>query len=332
MDNLHFSPVKLRPIPTPRLWGGHRMKSHFGAALVTDPVGEYWLVSAHPQQESVVVGGEYDGWSLSKLTRQYPDAYLGTSPQPRFPLLIKLIEAEADLSVQVHPDDTYAQTHAHDFGKTEAWYILDAPESGRVVYGHHFRDRAHYRRAVADGRVAEYIDYRPIHPGDTVYVPAGTLHALLGGTTLIEVQQTSDVTYRVYDWDRVDASGQPRVLHVEEAADVLTYGATLAPLQAGKVDVQVSGARAEVLLDCPYFRIERWTQIAHAQGGSGVVQLPPSSNPTVIIGVSGTGRMLFQESDLGPVGTGDAWLIPTACREVALAAEDEPWVVLRVTY
>ncbi|WDL97880.1 mannose-6-phosphate isomerase, class I [Alicyclobacillus sp. ALC3] len=327
MDNLHVSPVKLRPIPTPRLWGGHHMKAHFGADHVTEPVGEYWLVSAHPQQESVVVGGDYDGWSLSELTRQYPEAYLGTSPQPRFPLLIKLIEAETDLSVQVHPDDTYAQMHANDFGKTEAWYILDAPESGRVVYGHHFRDRADYLRAVAERRVADLLDYRSVQPGDTVYVPSGTLHALLGGTTLIEVQQTSDVTYRVYDWDRVDASGQPRALHVERAADVLRYEEAPAPLPAGNVDARTEHARAQVLLDCPYFRIERWMQV-----GEGTTVLPPSSNPSVVVGVSGVGRMTWQGRDVGQVGTGDAWLIPTACSTTAIVAGDEPWVVLRVIY
>lgn len=320
-------PVQLKPIATERMWGGHNMKSWFGLPDDGRPIGEYWLVSAHPSQQSVVTGGAFDGWSLAALVERYPDDYLGTSPQARFPLLIKLIEAKADLSVQVHPDDAYAKAHAADYGKTEAWYILDVPETGRVVYGHHFRNRTEYLQAVTEGRVMEYLDYRRIRSGEMVYVPAGTLHALLGGTTLIEVQQTSDVTYRVYDWGRVDASGQSRALHVESAADVLRYDE---PHDAGPVVDQntvIGEGHGEVLLLCPYFRVERWS--GH---GEGVVTLPESRNPSVVIGVSGTGRLMWQGSELGRVRTGDAWLLPSACSTAALVGGVEPWVVLCITY
>lgn len=154
----------------------------------------------------------------------YPEAYLGKSPQPRFPLLIKFLEATTDLSVQIHPDNAYAQTHEGDFGKTEAWFVLECDEARQVNYGHKFSNQEEYSQAVREGRVKEFLRYEPISAGSVVFVPSRTMHALLAGTIVVEIQQTSDVTFRVYDWDRLDGNGNSRELHVEKAAAVMQYG------------------------------------------------------------------------------------------------------------
>ncbi|MCL6453519.1 MAG: class I mannose-6-phosphate isomerase [Alicyclobacillus sp.] len=332
-----FEPIKLRPIATPRMWGGHAWKSRFGVEHMAEPVGEYWLVSAHPSSPSVVDGGTFNGMTLQQVTLQYPEAFLGRSPQPRFPLLVKLIEAQADLSVQVHPEDAYAQQHEGDYGKTEAWYILETSERGRVVYGHRFRDRDDYHQAVRDGRVRDYLGYREIHPGDVVYVPAGTLHALLAGTTLIEVQQTSDVTYRVYDWDRIDVDGKPRLLHVDKAADVLRYGGDRATDDRdanGEAFTQginegtgapTTGVTSKRLLACPYFQMEEVSVAAE-----GAYRIPAHAGPTVLIGVRGAGSIGWPEGG-GTVNPGTAWVVPSGRDDVMVRAENGVRI-LRVVY
>ncbi|MCF8566808.1 class I mannose-6-phosphate isomerase [Alicyclobacillus tolerans] len=326
MQGMQYYPVKFKPIPTPRMWGGHTMKSWFGVDDITVPVGEYWLVSAHPTATSVVENGIFAGMTLTELTRRHPEAYLGSSSQPRFPLLIKLIEAGADLSVQVHPDDDYAREHEGDFGKTEAWYVLDAPPGGQVVYGHQFKSRDDYFTAVQQGRVKEALAYRQIKKGDLVYVPAKTLHAILAHTTVIEVQQTSDVTYRVYDWDRVDKDGHSRQLHVDKAADVLDYKASGTQLSSPSTLLSnEAGVVCEQLLKCPYFTMDR---VQMAPGHSYCVA--PVAGPSIVIGVSGTGSLAWERDRFETVRTGDAWLLPSSSSP-GVQSEDD-FTFLRITY
>ena len=301
-------PVKFKPVAMERIWGGDELKPMFGAK--TDrPIGEYWVISAHPNGMSVVDGGPLAGKTLQELVDSYPDAYLGQhSPQPRFPLLVKFIEANDDLSVQVHPDDAYARAHEGDAGKTEAWYVLDAPADGRVILGHSFPDRETYLRAVREGRVRDYLAYRPIHKGDLVFVPSRTLHALLRGTKVLEIQQTSDVTYRVYDWDRVDASGKPRKLHIEKAADVLAYGeAPPEPKPVAVVDEP--GFEMVRLVSCPYFTIDR----VRVRERAAEMEHGVRGNPDCVIVVEGAGqiRCLAEGEEVRlPVKAGDALVIP----------------------
>ncbi|WAH38368.1 type I phosphomannose isomerase catalytic subunit [Alicyclobacillus dauci] len=299
-------PVKFRPVPMERIWGGHKLKSTFGVTHEA-PIGEYWVVSGHPNGMSVVCEGPLEGKTLNELTAAYPEAYLGTSHQSRFPLLIKFLEAEADLSVQIHPDDDYAQQYEGDFGKTEAWYILDAIEGGKVNYGHTFASREEYEKAVQNGAVKDYLRYRDIQKGDLVFVPARTLHALLAGTIVLEIQQTSDVTYRVYDWDRTDANGKPRQLHVDKAAQVLQYGAedpVVSPVQLQE-DEHVQHSR---LVECQYFTIESLRArkaVSLSMGREG--------NPDVVIVAEGQGTLRAKvdgDNVTMSLRPGDAVLIP----------------------
>jgi mannose-6-phosphate isomerase len=306
-----------------RIWGGHALKSMFSVDS-EQPIGEYWVVSGHPNGMSVVADGPHAGQTLTALTERFPEAYLGQSPQPRFPLLIKFLEAEADLSVQIHPDDAYAQANEGDFGKTEAWYVLDAKPDGVVNYGHSFDSKASYQAAVANGHVRDYLKYQNVRAGDLVYVPARTLHALLAGTKVLEIQQTSDVTYRVYDWDRKDENGQGRALHVEKAADVLQYGVEHAKMTRSVLrdDEKLRQSR---LATCPYFTIDEL--LVHAQV---TCPLGHKGNPDVIIAVEGHGQLSCDvdgERHTLRLKPGDAVLVPGTLSDYELIPDGEMTLV-----
>lgn len=315
-----FKPVKFAPIAQERIWGGDKLKAWFHESS-TRPIGEYWVLSGHPNGTSVVMNGPLAGKTLLDLTREYPEAYLGQSPQERFPLLIKFLEANADLSVQIHPDDAYAQKHEGDFGKTEAWYVLDCREDATIIYGHTFSNREEYERAVREKRVREYLKHRPIAKDQLILVPAQTLHALLAGTMVIEIQQTSDVTYRVYDWDRVDANGKGRELHVAQAGDVMLYGQQTSPVQAEQTRYplkQTRGLLHEHLVTCPYFVIEKIS--LHDQDYS--LSLGKKGNPDILIVADGEGVLRFgQEGETLVLRKGDTLLVPATLEEYQLQSQ-----------
>ncbi|WP_028987280.1 type I phosphomannose isomerase catalytic subunit [Thermicanus aegyptius] len=304
-------PVKFAPIPHARIWGGESLKTSF-SVQEKGPIGEYWVLSAHPSSPSVVTHGLLKGKSLLSLTEEYPKEFLGSSPQPRFPLLIKFLDVEDDLSIQVHPDNDYALREEKDYGKTEAWYFLNAKKGAKIIFGDTFQNREEYLKAVEEGRIRDYLKYKDVKAGDVVYVPAGTLHALLAGTQLIEVQQTSDVTYRVYDWDRVDQGGKKRELHVEKAAAVMTYGK-----ESGHEDADLirrvirdeEGFLHEHLVTSPYFVMEKITLRGKKVRLSGGKE----GNPDILIISSGEGRLSWTEKE-APISLhfGDTLLIPSS--------------------
>lgn len=350
-------PVKFYPIPVLRVWGGHELKGVFEdkcqMEIPKEPVGEYWVLSGHPNGTSVVSNGWLKGQTLVDLTDQYPNEFLGESLQPRFPLLIKFLEASDDLSVQVHPTDEYAQVNENDFGKTEAWYVLAAPEEGKVVYGHRFENSTQLFDAARDGNIQDYLDYQTICNGDTVFVPARTLHALLAGTQVIEVQQTSDVTYRVYDWDRPGSDGKPRELHLDKAADALFHAASpdrdgASSGASSTVPVTVSLERTpeltgsdgcplqvELLASCAYFSLFKGVVPA---GQTARLVRTNAKSPDIVIGAGGSLTLTYQavtshlpeetESASSSVPSreslsvdfGETVLIPTSLPEVELAS------------
>jgi mannose-6-phosphate isomerase len=315
-------PVKFSPVAQERIWGGSKLKECFHVHS-EKPIGEYWVLSGHPNGTSVVVNGELAGQTLTELIEEYPQAYLGHSPQNRFPLLIKFLEASDDLSVQIHPDDPYAQEREGDFGKTEAWYILDCCEDTKVIYDHSFKSKEEYLATVKEKRVSDYLCYQAIEKDQLVFVPSQTLHALLAGTILIEIQQTSDVTYRVYDWDRVDAEGNSRELHIDKASDVMTYdkiqsfkGSDSKPQKLVETDC----VQHEHLVTCPYFVIEKVTvkedSYRMIPGWEG--------NPDILIVAEGEG-VLHSGEGFEPIKLrqGDAILIPSSIREYEVRSLNE---------
>lgn len=241
-----------------RLWGGDTLGAWLGLPNPPAQLAESWQVYA----QNRVSNGRFAGRTLADLTTEYGAALIGTRSYQRygaeFPLLAKFIDAADHLSVQVHPDDTYAHTveAASGFhGKTEAWHILRCEPGAELFHGlQAASNREAFAAAVADGTVVDLLRRVSVAPGDTIFVPAGTLHAINAGIMLFEIQQTSDLTYRVYDYDRRDANGKPRELHLERALDVIDYRAT----GPAAILPQPLGDGRSLLVRCPYFAMERW--------------------------------------------------------------------------
>lgn len=244
--------IVLKPVLHNNIWGGRRL-AEFGYELPEGPVGECWGISAHPHGDCVVAGGPYGGKRLSELWDEHHELFEGADGD-RFPLLVKVLDALDDLSIQVHPDDAYAGEHENgSLGKHECWYILDCHEHAHIIVGQHAHDRAEFAQMVEEGRWDELENLVPIKPGDFFDIAPGTLHAIMGATLVLETQQSSDVTYRVYDYDRRQSDGTLRELHLAQAMDVIDYAAKPA---SGEVTApEVDGITQ--LLSCKYFGVLR---------------------------------------------------------------------------
>lgn len=215
-------PLKMRPHVEAKPWGGRRLEELFGKELPEgEKIGETWEISAIPGQASRVDGGPLDGLALDELVARWPEAALGPEPPAEFPLLVKFIDAAENLSVQTHPDDeTARRLENYPLGKTECWTILDAPRDGEVIHGLvEGTTREALARVAASPDIERFLRRAPIHPGSVVPVTAGTVHAILAGTLLCEVQQSCDITYRLYDWDRQP----PRELHTEASLESIDF-------------------------------------------------------------------------------------------------------------
>lgn len=216
--------VKLEPAFKEYLWGGSCLKAHFGKQSELERIAESWELSAHEAGQSVVADGRRRGMRFGTYLQRIGKAAWGWKCQAmdRFPILVKLLDAHMDLSIQVHPDDEYALVHEQEYGKNELWYILEAEENAAVYRGFS-RDvsKEEVRRRIEDGTLQEVLARVPVKPGDALFIPAGTVHAIKGGVVACEIQQNSDSTYRLYDYDRRDAYGNKRALHVDKALDVL---------------------------------------------------------------------------------------------------------------
>lgn len=216
-------PLTLEPFLRPMVWGGRKLETHLGKPLPTDqPYGESWEIF----WQNRVTNGPFAGRTLGEVITAQPEAMTGRADATaEFPLLVKFLDAEQWLSVQVHPDDAKAlELEGEPRGKTECWYIIDAEPGAQLAYGLcEALDAAGFRAAVASGRARNVLQYVPVAAGDFIFVPAGTQHAIGPGILLYELQQTSDTTYRVYDWDRVGLDGKPRDLHLDKALAVTNY-------------------------------------------------------------------------------------------------------------
>jgi mannose-6-phosphate isomerase len=217
-----MQPLFLHPVFKERIWGGTTLHTEFGYDIPSNHTGECWAISAHPNGPSLIKNGSYAGMGLDELWNKHPELF-GNPKEEVFPLLTKILDANQDLSVQVHPDDAYAQVHENgELGKTECWYIIDCKEDACIIFGHNAKTKEELRKQIVDGKWEELLRKVKIKPGDFFYVPSGTIHALCEGTLILETQQSSDTTYRVYDYSRRDATGNLRELHLEKAIDVTT--------------------------------------------------------------------------------------------------------------
>lgn len=211
--------IRLKPVFKETIWGGDALKD-MGFEIPSDHTGEAWITSAHPNGDCEIESGPYQGKTLSWLWKENQELF-GNIGGDRFPLLVKVIHAKQDLSIQVHPDNRYASRHENgSLGKAECWYILNCETGADIIVGHSAENDAQLCEEIDHGEWKKLLHPRPIHPGDFFYIAPGTVHAIRAGTILLEVQQSSDITYRLYDYDRLQ-NGKPRALHIQQSEDVI---------------------------------------------------------------------------------------------------------------
>jgi mannose-6-phosphate isomerase len=253
------------PVLKDYIWGGRNLETRLGRQLPEGKeIAESWEIAAHDNGDVVVRNGPLQGTTLSELNERMGEALTGTrakwaQKREKFPLLIKLLDANRELSVQVHPGDEYAQRNeGGELGKTEMWVVLHATDDAAVILGvKEGADQEKFRQAIEAGTLEQYLHRIPVQTGDFVCVPSGSLHAILGGLLIAEIQQNSDVTYRVYDWNRVGDDGKPRPLHVEQALDVINFNQVEPHLPQPREIVQLDGITRSQLCLTDYFSVER---------------------------------------------------------------------------
>lgn len=251
--------LKLTPAIKDNIWGGTRLSKEFEMVSFADRQAEAWVLSCHPDGESIIENTEFKGRTLSDVLKNEGKDYLGTNCNKYefFPLLIKLIDANDDLSIQVHPDDEYAMRVEGEYGKTEAWYIMDCDENSELIYG--FKKditKQEFRKAIEENTLSEYVNRVKVKKGDVFFIESGTLHAICKGILLAEVQQNSNTTYRVYDYGRLQ-NGKPRELHVEKALDVTSLKKSQADGKPMGVTEAFEGYCQTLLVDCDLFTMKR---------------------------------------------------------------------------
>ncbi|TSB45829.1 mannose-6-phosphate isomerase, class I [Alkalicoccobacillus porphyridii] len=253
---MYKQPIFFKPVFKERIWGGTKLREEFGYDIPSEKTGECWGISAHPNGPSLIQNGPLEGTSLDTAWENHREIF-GDAHEEQFPLLIKILDANADLSVQVHPDDAYANEHENgELGKTECWYVIDCEPGAELILGHNAESKEELASAIKEGHWDTLLRRVPVKKGDFFYVPSGTIHALGKGTLILETQQSSDTTYRVYDFDRVDDSGNTRELHVAPSINVTTVphqDATTSPKQE-----EQEGLKSTRLVSEQYFTVYEW--------------------------------------------------------------------------
>lgn len=250
--------MKLMPTGKDYLWGGVRLKEEYRKNIDLTPLAETWECSIHPDGPSYIVNGQFKGRTLAEVLRCHPE-YLGSKVKKQeLPVLIKFIDANKDLSVQVHPDDIYAMKYEHQRGKTEMWYVIDADKGANLIYGFKHKVSALIlKKAIENGTLGKHLQKVEVHPGDVYFVPAGTVHGIGKGILIAEIQENSNVTYRVYDYDRIDKNGKKRQLHFDKAIEVMDMGVAPDVKQRPRMVKYYPGCSREVLCRCEYFETEK---------------------------------------------------------------------------
>ncbi|MEO2263765.1 type I phosphomannose isomerase catalytic subunit [Dorea sp. YH-dor228] len=299
--------LKLLPAGKDYLWGGTRLRDEYGKRIDLTPLAETWECSVHSDGPSVVGNGEFKGKNLAEVLEQHPE-YIGTKvADGKLPVLVKFIDAKQDLSVQVHPDDEYARKYEHQNGKTEMWYVIDADEGAELIYG--FRHKVTpeiLREAVVTGTLDKHLQKAEVHKGDVFYVPAGTVHGIGAGILIAEIQESSNVTYRVYDYDRVDKNGKKRELHFDKAVQVMNMGVAPDVKQKPRMVKYYAGCSRELLCRCKYFEAER---IQVTKGFSFSVR---EESFQILMCLDGYGQVETMDAELKPLrfSKGETVFIP----------------------
>ncbi|OZU88081.1 mannose-6-phosphate isomerase, class I [Virgibacillus indicus] len=255
---MYNEPIFLKPVLQERIWGGEKLRTEYGYDIPSDKTGEAWVISAHPNGQSEIVNGPLAGQTLADAWEKHGELF-NKSPENKeeYPLLVKILDADDDLSVQVHPDDQFArEVEGQPYGKTECWYVLQAEPGAQLVLGHHAKSREELESMMDNGEWDQLLQYKKVQAGDFVYVPSGTIHAIGKGIVILETQQSSDITYRVYDYDRKDAAGNTRELHLERAKEVTTVPHRQA--ESEQSEELAGDLKIKKLVEENYFTVYHW--------------------------------------------------------------------------
>lgn len=254
----HNIPFLLRPVAKDYIWGGERLNDDFNLGFNCKPFAEAWVCSCHTDGKSTIAGTKQ---SLADALIDHPEwigSHASSVADGKFPILIKLIDAKTDLSVQVHPNDSYAKKYENSLGKTEMWYVLDAKPGAKLVYGfNQDMDEKQLKSVLSTGNVEKYLNHVKVHKNDLFFIEAGTVHAIGAGCLIAEIQENSNLTYRLYDYNRVDKNGKTRELHIDKALQVANLKSSVEPRQPMRVLKYQNGVASELLTRCKYFQVER---------------------------------------------------------------------------
>lgn len=296
-------PLQFQPILKDRIWGGTKLKTHLNKPIISDITGESWEISSVENDVSIIANGFFEGKSLNELINEFPESVLGTKVYKqfgkKFPLLFKYLDASEDLSIQVHPNDQLAKIRHNSFGKTEMWYVMQADVDARLIVG--FKEKSspeEYLKSLNNKTIIDILDVKKVKKGDVFFIETGTVHAIGSGTVIAEIQQTSDITYRIYDFDREDAHGNIRELHVDLALDAINYNVVDAKKNYFKFKNE-----ANLMVDCPYF-----TTNFIPLDGERICNKSKQSF-SVYMCVEGVFELIYKE-DVYKYKTGDTLLIP----------------------
>ncbi|AUC77933.1 mannose-6-phosphate isomerase [Nonlabens sp. MB-3u-79] len=309
-------PIKFEPILQEKIWGGSKLKSLLNKKTTSDVIGESWEISGVEGHISVVNNGVYKGCSITDLIRDHRYEFVGNKNYSQFgndfPLLIKYLDAKTDLSVQVHPDDEMAKAEHNAYGKTEMWYIMDREADATIING--FKNEnvtTNALKTLTKDNVDQILNKQKVNKGESFFIPAGKVHAIGAGVLAAEIQQTSDITYRIYDWDRKDVNGNERELHLEKSLKAVKRNIPQSNSTAG----HNSYKNARVLASCPYFtstviQIDQETSIDYSQNDSFVIYMC----------VEGSFEISVNDSK-EKVSFGETVLVPANARQVLLETQ-----------
>jgi mannose-6-phosphate isomerase len=316
MFGMDIYPLKLVPVFKQRIWGGRKLEEVFGKTLPPgEKIGESWEIADLPEGQSTIARGPLAGQTLSDVVRQHAQELAGTRDFPeRFPLLVKFLDAQDVLSVQVHPNAETCRRMGKGDPKTECWYIIQA-EPGAVIYKGLKQEvtKEQFAKGIKDGTAADLLAVVPVKAGECHFIPAGTVHSLGAGLLIAEVQTPSDTTYRVFDWNRVDDAGKSRPLHIAEALESIHFDVT-----PDELPVTTVGR----LVDCEFFKVDKGHQARHGERflSRGCLR--------VLIVLTGGGTILSREAEPVEFKAGDSLVIPAAFEGAARFAQDTEYLTV----
>ncbi len=309
-------PLKFNPILKERLWGGSKLGDIFGKPITSDITGESWEISTVKGDVSVVSNGALAGKSLQDLIDDNAESFLGKSVVERFgkefPILIKFIDAKQDLSIQLHPNDALAKERHNSFGKTEMWYIMDADEGADLIVGFN-KDvkKEEYQASLENDTLLDLLNYEKVKEGDTFFINTGKIHAIGAGVVLAEIQQTSDVTYRVFDFNRKDKEGNLRELHTDMALDAMDYDKK----DDFKVDYNKQTDVVNDMVDCPYFKTNYINLTKNLEQ-----DITTRDSFTIYMCVSGSAKVATEGGEV-LIKKGETTLVPANATKVSIKTE-----------